>query len=135
MDDNNIQRSFDRLIAKIGEICSPGVNVPHYKEDCYWYGEWQDMNARIPYCKCKKYPADTIGPNDCESCKQYHSKYKPSKADSVRAMTDEELAKWIALHPCLPNCPAQTEECFKSSKSESCAKRWLDYLKEEVAND
>lgn len=35
---------------------------------------------------------------------------------------------------CLPNCPAQTEECFKSSKLEICAKRWLNYLKEEVTN-
>jgi hypothetical protein len=116
MDDNNIQRSFDLLIAKMGEICSSGVNVPHYKEDCYWYGEWQDMNARIPYCKCKKYPADTIGPNDCESCKQYHSKYKPSKADRIRAMSDEELAYFMA----------NIEPCRESA--------WLDWLKQEATD-
>ena len=48
------------------------------KEDCYWYDEWQDMNAHIPYCKCKN--ADFIEPKDCENCEQYHSKYKPAQA-------------------------------------------------------
>lgn len=63
------------------------------KEDCYWYDEWQDMNAHIPYCKCKN--ADFIEPKDCENCEQYHSKYKPTNADRIRQMTDEELAEYL----------------------------------------
>lgn len=129
MDDNNIQRSFDLLIAKIGKICIPGVNAPHYKEDCYWYGEWQDMGARIPYCKCKKFPEDTIGPNDCESCKQYHSKYKPSNADKLRAMSDEELAEfiWNAMDDICPN------NCHEDPER-PCEVCILDWLKQECAD-
>lgn len=136
MDDNSIQRSFGLLIAKMSEICSQGVNVPHYKEDCYWYREWQDMNARIPYCKYRKFPADTIGPNDCESCKQYHSKYKPSNADRIRAMTDEELAEWLAevlFHCsntiCDQRCPMY--KCCCDQPSDNIE----DWLKQEVTND
>ena len=78
-----------------------------------------------------------VHPNVCSDCLG-GTHFKPRKprnktnADRIRAMTDADLARWIALHPCLPNCPAQTEECFKSSKLESCAKRWLDWLKQET---
>lgn len=54
---------------------------------------------------------------------------KPTNADRIRAKSDDEMASWLALHPCLPNCPAQTDECFKSSKLENCTKQWLDWLK------
>lgn len=102
-----------------------------YKEDCYWYREEQDMNAHIPYCTCKnQFPLNT-----CENCDDYHSRSKRTQGDRIRSMTDEELAKWIALHPCLPYCPAQTDECLQSSKHDSCTKRWLDWLRQEVADE
>lgn len=90
-----------------------GINYPRCKEDCYWYGEWQDMNAHIPYCKCKN--TDSIEPKDCENCEQYHSKYKPSNADHIRAMSDEELAYFMA----------NIEPCRESA--------WLEWLKQEAS--
>lgn len=77
----------------------------------------------------------TVTSRTCVECGLSRKNYKPlTNADRIRGMSDEELARWIALHPCLPNCPAQTEECFKSSKLEICAKRWLNYLKEEATD-
>ena len=64
------------------------------------------------------------------------SNFKPKPTtnyDRFRAITAEELARWLALHPCLPNCPAQTEMRLKESKLENCAKRWLDWLKQEAS--
>lgn len=55
-----------------------------------------------------------------------------TNADRIRAKSDDEMARWLALHPCLPNCPAQTDECFKSSKLENCKKQWLNWLREEA---
>ena len=72
------------------QFCGCRMTYPRCKEDCYWYEEWQDMAAHIPYCRCKK--GDFIEPKDCENCEQYHSKYKPTNADRIRAMTDEDLA-------------------------------------------
>lgn len=66
-----------------------------YKEDCYWYREEQDMNARIPHCPCtNQFPL-----NSCENCKDYHSRSKRTQGDRIRAMTDEELAFYIVNHP------------------------------------
>ena len=64
-----------------------------YATDCYWYAEEQDMNAYIPYCKCKDiYPLDDC---DCDCCNEYHSKYLRTNANRIRQMTDEELAEWM----------------------------------------
>ena len=51
-----------------------------------------------------------------------HESWRKTNADCIRAKSDDEMARWLALHPCLPNCPAQTDECFKSSKLENCKK-------------
>lgn len=77
------------------------MTYPRCKEDCYWYGEWQDMGARIPYCRRKR--VDFIEPQDCENCEYYHSKYKPTNADKIRQMSDEELAERIIKHDCHTN--------------------------------
>ena len=112
-----------------------GINHPRCKEDCYWYGEWQDMNAHIPYCKCKN--ADFIEPKDCENCEQYHSKYKPTNADRIRAMSDEELAEYLAERSVAPSC---TGKCHKDYEVYGelrtfCHNCWLDWLKQEVDDD
>lgn len=45
--------------------------------------------------------------------------YKQTNADSIRSMTDEELAEWISC-----NC---TGDGYGNSEAE-----WLDWLKQEV---
>jgi len=78
--------------------------------------------------------AEYAMPDDYDFLVQHEPPNPITNADRIRSMTDEKLARWIALHPCLPSCPAQTEECFKTSKFESCTERWLDWLREEVTD-
>ena len=101
------------------QFCGCWITYPRCKEDCYWYEEWQDMSAHIPYCRCKG--EDFINPKDCENCEQYHSKYKPTNADHIRRMTDEELAEWINKHDCHTNL-------YGYDPKEAV----LDWLKQEV---
>jgi len=74
----------------------------------------------------------------CNCCDMFYNEFEPidrapqTNADRIRAKSDDEMASWLALHPCLPNCPAQTDECFKSSKFENCKKQWLNWLREEA---
>lgn len=96
------------------------TNYPHCKEDCYWYKEEPHMGAHIPYCQNKG--GNFIEPKDCENCEHYHSKYKKTNADRIRAMTDEELAIWIV----------QKTEGNGFDGYEEWVNAWLDWLKEEV---
>lgn len=96
-----------------------------YKDDCYWYREEQDMNARIPHCPCtNQFPL-----NSCENCEDYHSRSKRTRGDHIRAMTDEELADYFAELSCWPN--AGREDCRGVANCMDC---WLDWLKQEVSS-
>ena len=67
---------------------------PTCKEDCYWYGEWQDMNASIPYCKLRKHDLYITWEN-CLNCPDYHSKNKKTNADAIREMSDKQLSDFL----------------------------------------
>lgn len=68
--------------------------------------------------------------------------YKESitKADRIRAMTDEELAdmfeSWIQDCGCnnVP-CKGPCEENIKKYGDKSCLECWLDWLKQEATDD
>ena len=92
------------------------------KEDCYWYDEWQDMNARIPFCKLDK---PDVYRESCEGCTEYHSKYKRTNADKLRSMSDKELAKWLSRHLAVMT---------RYSEHPKRTVLWLDWLKQEVAD-
>lgn len=75
---------------------------------------------------CKKYSDEKVtswcvqGPCQDE---------KPSNADRIRSMTDEELADWLGVY-----CNGQTaQEVGKPCVSDmgSCKECWLDWLKQE----
>jgi len=95
------------------------------KEDCYWYDEDRDMGARIPLCKKQK-GITPLSDKDCEDCKNYHSRYKQTNADRIRAMTDEELAEFMTDDFCELLCPG-VYLC-----NGKCNKRMLEWLKEEA---
>ena len=62
------------------------------KEDCYWYREEQDMNARIPYCLCtNQFPLDSCEQN----CEDYHSRFKTTQGDKIRSMNDRKIAELL----------------------------------------
>lgn len=107
-----------------------GMTYPRCKEDCYWYEEWQDMGAHIPYCRCKK--TDYIEPKDCENCEQYHSKHEPTNADRVRAMTDEELAGFLDdIAKGCDACPKR-RYCLYEAEEHNCREIFLKWLKQEA---
>lgn len=58
----------------------------------------------------------------------------PSNADRIRAMSDEELADWVAERCTAPNC---TGKCHKDYEAYGelrtfCHDCWLDWLKQEA---
>lgn len=66
-----------------------------------------------------------------ENCPMYKAK---TNADSIRAMTDEEIADFLCdIGECDRRCPAKIGDCFFSDSS--CRSAWLDWLKEEAKDD
>ena len=60
---------------------------------------------------------------------RYKSKAKQTNADRIRAMSDEDLAKFIEEACCPPVCYTKHfDECQK----EDCVPCWLAWLQEEV---
>lgn len=105
-----------------------GTNYPRCKEDCYWYREEPDMGAHIPYCDCKnKFPIEWV---DCKDCEQYHSKYRATNADMIRAMSDERLAEFESTLGCHPF--ASKENCYGVANCSAC---WLDWLRKEKKSE
>lgn len=56
--------------------------------------------------------------------------FKPTNADNIRSMTDEELAEWIAYRQgCFER---QDKRCSKYGTCRDC---WFDWLKQEAKDD
>ena len=61
--------------------------------------------------------------------------YKPTNADKIRAMTDEELAAWQAKLPCCPPGVSLEELYYSVNSREDTdfgTKRWLNWLQKEA---
>jgi len=64
----------------------------------------------------------------------YERDYEPkltTNADRIRAMTDEELAEFIAYNTSCETCVVRkggSDECHNTN----CSTAWLDWLKQEV---
>ena len=94
-----------------------------YKTDCPCYSEvYMGNPGGVPHCS--QYGLEP----DCENCKRP----KRTKADRIRAMTDEELAEWIndLFYGFLDN-PGRCEECVFDS-IDRCTQCWLEWLRQEV---
>lgn len=68
-----------------------------------------------------------------DECSTYRSfKPKPqTNADSIRQMSDEELADmFVDIGECDRRCPAKLGDCIFSDSS--CRSAWLDWLKSPV---
>ena len=98
--DEYIMKKFEQEYQKIlGKYYSL---QPECKEDCYWYEEWQDMNAIVPACKKKKDKL-CINPEDCLGCEFYRNKYEITNADvfegtfgfELKYLSYDEILEWI----------------------------------------
>ena len=100
--------------------------------DCYWHSEEPDMGARLHMCGMQK----GIEPlESCDGCESYHSIRKPTNADRIRAMTDEELADLLEKRHSSPWCTDVGEACAYAVGTERYGKCWicaLDWLKQEA---
>lgn len=97
--------------------------IPLYKEDCKWYDFWQDMGARIPFCKAgENMDASGFYLETCDGCKDYSNKNVITNSDRFRAKSDEELAKTISGDQIYPWC---TEEPCKYDSCTDCVLAWL----------
>lgn len=86
-------------------------------------------------CTGKRCPMQygKVDPATCESVK-YCPEATPPKtnADRIRAMSDDELAKFLSEYTdCI--CGVYTQECGTSE--DTCIARWLEWLKEEVKHE
>ena len=73
-----------------------------------------------------------FGGTRCTRC-DFVERSKPSNADRIRAMTDEELAEWLD-HRVVANsveCPPQHghKHCLEQDGCRAC---WLDWLRQEA---
>lgn len=59
---------------------------------------------------------------------------KKTNADRIRAMTDEELAEWMALNTDCYYCRAKDDGRCASLATTPCGDVWLDWLKQEAEN-
>ena len=57
-----------------------------------------------------------------------------TKADRIRAMSDEELAGYLYIRSCA-YCPMDECEGRMFVKHDACYKRWLDWLKQEADDE
>lgn len=61
---------------------------------------------------------------------QTYDPFKKTNGDNFRAMTDEELAEWLARNcDCTPSCMAMTPYCSRSEKD--CVQAWKIWLRQE----
>lgn len=97
------------------------------------------MNNTFPVCKNCFYHEIPIAEEPCADCQihfakdrskpHFKSKSKPTKADRVRAMSNEELAEFMCH-----NVSNGTVNCAFCAAAEFCRmghNGWLDWLKQE----
>ena len=106
----------------------------------------EPANIVCPTCGNSNYMRHLIGKNvghldlKCINCNSYFNfdelynkrigevlKRKPSNADRIRAMTDEELAEWRANGQCPPDTCYGDYDCL----TRNCDDCWLSWLKQE----
>lgn len=75
------------------------------------------------YCYMAKFGGHTPPITDCYKFKKRNT----TNADRIRAMSDEELAKFITSEYYQPHCPVGSCPVV-----EDCEECWLDWLKAEV---
>ena len=82
---------------------------------------------------CKKYSDDEVTSWCVQSpCKDE----KPSNADRIRAMTDEEMAElFMQEYDCSDSFTCPVQHPCPPEKEASCRECFLDWLKEEADHD
>lgn len=84
------------------------------------------MSEDCPHCVFEKTEANCLG-----CFEGSHYKPKPiTNADRIRAMSDEELAEWLAEVNDFGGCPNRGAVNCQSE----CRQCWLDWLRQEASD-
>jgi hypothetical protein len=90
------------------------------------------MKGNCNICANGKLPVTS---RTCVECGLSRKNFKKqTNADRIRAMTDEELAAFIAYSTSCETCVVRkggSDECHNTN----CSTAWLGWLKQEVTND
>jgi len=82
------------------------------------------MKKPITLCdRCDIYMRCLLDDYDGKLCRKMRT-VKPTNADYIRAMTDEELAEFLIEYRCVHKAP----HCMEAD----CTQCWLGWLKQEV---
>ena len=65
-------------------------------------------------------------------CKKANEPFAKTKADRIRAMSDEELAAWLMALSCICECCARVDECIEVPGYNECQKGAIEWLKQPV---
>ena len=89
------------------------------------------MNRPITLCdRCKEYARCCLN-YDGDICRRIRT-IEPTKADRIRSMTDEELAKFFADYVSCHDCPIPYCKVRFTMERLGCQANWLDWLKQEA---
>lgn len=81
--------------------------------------------SKCGLCQNKPYCEDSLHASETCKANGYEAFSPCTNADRIRAMTDEELAKWFCVMNA-DDCPDKAHELHCMDKCYEC---WLDWLK------
>ena len=93
----------------------------------------------MPTCNICKYAGRPIYKSPCSECKEfseYEYENKKTNADTIRSMSEEELAKYLVdigwdCHLCAEHKRLDNEPFLRGEKcDEKCAEHCLEWLKQ-----
>ena len=93
----------------------------------------------MPTCNICKYAGRPIYKSPCSECKEfseYEYENKKTNADTIRSMSEEELAKYLVdigwdCHLCADHRRLDNEPFLRGEKcDEKCAEHCLEWLKQ-----
>ena len=87
-------------------------------------------NCRLRKESAKAFDIHWMGTDDCPYDKCPVPDFPKTNADRIRAMSDEELAKWLSNKTECQYCSVRSEWCTESEAS--CRTNWLDWLRQEA---
>ena len=112
-------------------LCDPNCPLKRHFPNCVC------CDIALEYRRCKSEEQadkervmDRVSKAERELVRKMQRK---THADEIRAMSDEELAVWLAKFTDCGECPVWDEFPHCTTSEESCACRWHEWLKKEVS--
>lgn len=108
--------------------------------ECHGCDDYENMTFLSDFCEGQTEVKDVVIVPLREVTAFYYerkiaiSEIKPTNADRIRSMTDEELADVFAMNSDCISCNCRNAEDDCSIVDGTCQQQWLDWLKQESEN-